>query len=328
VFALSKKKIFALICLFVFTSWVLVSLYYYNKHVVTVTKYKVGERIEVAGGIVIIHNVEIHDFKPGHFDMVDGLEWFYSSVLPKLPDKLQSPAYKMVSFYSDQYYIDIGAYNVEGRIIYLNGIFGSNNEKDLFVNDNLRIEANVLLENGRYLTNSGGGHGGYVESNYRLFNSRGKFFLNEYTPANDDNLIITVKDELSNETHELTIKPVWETNKYNFFNRPPAQYSFCPDKTVSRFVRAVLYHEDLSTAKEIIHPQIIDFPWENLEYDEWSRSGPTQYLDRYLEFDDVFSTRTAFSRSDDEGTVFEQVIYKVYYNGEWKIIDVSPPKSE
>lgn len=322
---MSKKKIFALICLFIFTSWGLVSLYYYNKHVVTVKEYKVGEKIEVSEGIVIIHNIEIHDFERRHFSF-NRLEWFYNSVLPKIPVKLQPSAMRAIAFYSERYNSDLGVDDLEGRIMYVYCIYVSNKGKYLFDDD--RAFVNVIAENGTILTHSSGGYMRNEGSNFKLFHSSGKFFLNEYSPASDDSLIINVKDQLINESHEIIIQPVWETSKYNFFNNPPAEYSFSPDVTVSRFLRAVVYNEDLSTAEGLMHPQINDFPWENLEHNEWSRSQGriTQYIGRYLEFDDVFSTRITFIGSDDEiaDTVFVQKIYMINYEGEWRIIDVSP----
>lgn len=76
------------------------------------------------------------------------------------------------------------------------------------------------------------------------------------------------------------------------------------------------------------HPEISDFPWENLDHDEWSKrqKTATKYIDKYKGFDDVFSTRIAFARSGEEFdyNISEQIIYIVNYDGEWKVVDVSP----
>ncbi|EEG78123.1 hypothetical protein [Dethiobacter alkaliphilus] len=329
---MSKKKIFALICLFIFTAWGIVSLYYYNKHLVTIKEYKMGERIEVSEGTVIINSIEIHDFERQYLGS-DRIDWFYNSFLPKVPVSLQRSAVRVMAFYSEPYNSDLGVNDTEGRMMYVYGIYIPNDGKGLLDDDmELAVSANVITENGRNLTLSSGGYLNQ-NTNYILFHSGGRFFLNEYSLTSDDSLIIRVEDKLSEENHEIVTEPVWETKKYNFFSRPPAEYSFSPG-TAFRYIGDIIRQEDVNAVDGLIHPQINDFPWEHLEHYESSgkhggitSKGTTQYIDSYLGFADVFSTRITFSGSDDENadTVFEQHIYVVNYDGEWKIIDVSPP---
>ena len=323
---MSTKKVFALVCLFIFISWGIVSIYYYNKHVVTIKEHKVGERIEVSEGIVMVHSIEIRDFERRHRFYSDRFEWFYNSVLPKLPVKLQMTAMRSVAFYSERYNFDLGIDDIEGRIMYVNGIYVSKGEGDKFLHD--KINVGVAAENGVSLTGRGGGSSGAENSNIRMFHSRGKFFFNEYSPTGDDILTIYVTDKLSDERHEINIEADWETKKYNFFNGPPADYSFSPDQAFNRFIRVAVYEKDLNTAEEYIHPQISDFPWENLDHDKWvKRHGTiTLYEGEYLGFNDVFSTRITFGDFEDEESeaIFEQRVFLVDYDGEWKIIGASP----
>ncbi|MDW7650260.1 MAG: hypothetical protein SCK29_05620 [Bacillota bacterium] len=322
---MSKKKIFTLTCLFIFISWSLFSLYYYNKHIVTIQEYKVGERIEVSEGIVIINSIEVHDFQR---DYLDYDEWFYK-ILQRLPVRLQRFAMKVMAFYTEPYTFDLGANGIEGRIMYVYGIYVSNENKSMFYKDSLRINAYAAAENGSYLAGTGSGYVAGDGRNYILFHSSGKFFLNEYSPDSNDKLIINVKDTLSNENYELNLAPTWETNKYNFFNRPPADYSFSPDIAVSKFIRAAIYKEDLRTAKGLIGPQASDLLWEKLDHDKWSgtQGRVTQYIGSYLGYRDVFSTTITFEEFDKSEDILEQRILLNYNNGEWKIIDVSSLKA-
>ncbi|QGT99288.1 hypothetical protein SYNTR_0695 [Candidatus Syntrophocurvum alkaliphilum] len=133
---------------------------------------------------------------------------------------------------------------------------------------------------------------------------------------------------MNDEVHEFNIESNWKTNNYNYFKRPPSQYSFRPSNTAHSFIRTAVDKEDLKAAETGIHPKITDFPWENLEHDQWSRrlGRLTRYEGNYLGFDHVFSTRITFGEREDDNSKVEYVqnIFMTDYDNEWKIIDISP----
>lgn len=306
-------------------SWGIVSLNYYNKHRVTVKEYYVGKKIEVSEGTVFIRNIEVRDYE--QVFNFDRNEWFYDSFLPQIPDKLRQPAMSVKAFYSDRYNSDLGMGKVEGRIMNINGIYVSTKENNSLNDNRNHFKADVYTDYGRNLTFASGGSSLSESSNIMLFNSRDKFFLNEYSPKSSDSLIIKIEDKIENENHEIVINPEWKTKKYNFFNKPPGDLSFSPEKVADSFIGNIVFKEELNEAKKMIHPEISDFPWENLDHDEWSRRRRTvtKYIGKYKGFDDVFSTRIAFAKAGNEFdyNISEQIIYIVDYDGEWKVIDIS-----
>lgn len=322
---LSKKKTFALIFLLAFISWAIISLNYYNKHAVTVKEHYVGKEIELSAGTVFIRNIEIHDYEEEL--TFDRNEWFYDSFLPQIPDKLRQPIMTVKAFYSDRYNSDLGTDKVDGRMMYVNGIYVSTKKNNLLSDSRKHFKADVYTVQGGNLTFGSNGTSASESSNMMLFNSRDRFFLNEYSPKNSDNLILKVKDKIANRNHEIIINPEWKTRKYNFFNKPPGDLSFSPEKVANRFIDTIVLKEALNTARKMIHPEISDFPWKNLSHDEWSKMQETvtKYIAKYKGFDDVFSIRIVFARTGDEfdNNFSEQTIYIVDYDGEWKVIDVS-----
>ncbi|QGT99289.1 hypothetical protein SYNTR_0696 [Candidatus Syntrophocurvum alkaliphilum] len=133
---MSKKKIFALVFLVIFIPCYLISLYYYSQHIVTVKELEIGEIIEVSEGIVFIHNIEMHNFEGQQGrDFYDRLEWFYDSIISKLPREYQITAMNIVAFYNKPYNFDLGLEDVEGSIVYINGLYISDKDIDRFHHD-------------------------------------------------------------------------------------------------------------------------------------------------------------------------------------------------
>jgi len=321
VITLSKKKIFLLICLFVFTSWSLVSIYYYSQHVVTIEEYNVGKKIEVSEGIVFIRNLTIHNYEVNYdfiYSNIDKHKWFYNSLLPIIPDKFKQTAVKVKAFYGKPYDFDLGTDRREGRIMHINGIYVSTKGNDLS-----NFKADVYTDYGRNLTMSSSGYRSEGTTNFRAFDSRDKFYLNEYSSTSSDSLIIKIEDPVNVQKHEIIIQPEWKTTKYNFFKNPPRRLSFSPDLVVDRLIREIEFNKDLSAAKQLIHPEINEFPWENFEHNKWSkiRKGTTKYIGEYHEFTDVFSTGITFNDSIDDKN-YNQTLYMVDYDGEFRIIDI------
>ncbi|MGF7186702.1 hypothetical protein GGQ84_002827 [Desulfitispora alkaliphila] len=140
-------------------------------------------------------------------------------------------------------------------------------------------------------------------------------------------MTVIVEERLTNEIHEINIEPTWKTKTYNFFEGPPADYSFSPDEAISSFIRAIRNEKDLSIAEGFIHPETNDFPWEKLEHEKWAKGHDRRFIYKgsYLGFDDVFYAKLRFGKTEEDNSedLLEQKIYLVENNGKWKIIHVN-----
>lgn len=154
------------------------------------------------------------------------------------------------AFYSDRYNSDLGTDKVEGRMMYINGIYVSTNEKNSPSDHNDYFKADVYSVQGGNLTFGSSGSSSSESSNIMLFYSRDRFFPNEYSTKSSDSLIIKIEDKIENENHEIVINPEWITKKYNFFNKPPGDLSFSPAKVADRFIDTMVFKEELNTAKK------------------------------------------------------------------------------
>ncbi|OEF95979.1 hypothetical protein [Desulfuribacillus alkaliarsenatis] len=319
------KIIMAIVLLFLLV-WGAISLYYYNQHVVTIKKFPIGERFETSDGIVFIHSIELHNFDR-KFDLDNPkVDFFFNKLLPITPKRFHMTVGKVFWFYNKPYNFELSTNkDVPGKIMTLNGLY-------VPINDDVEslyniISADVVVEQtGYFLTGRQTGLKRFMSSNIFAFHSRDRFFVNGYDPDSNEQLIIRILDKITDETHQIKIQPQWLTKKYNYFNRPPEQYSFTPENTISEFISAAVYSDDINSAKALIHPDIQDFPWGQINHNMWSltRTSEIYYQDRHLGYKDVFEKKILFGNlySSDFNAIAEQSFYITQHDKEWRLIDI------
>ncbi|HZK44170.1 MAG TPA: hypothetical protein VFC73_07750 [Syntrophomonadaceae bacterium] len=199
--------------LFIFVIWLVVTIYFYTQHQMTLQRHLIDETIALENATVVINDAILWDVERKNIDFVDDWRYDFASILPAL---LQFPFLKLCSFYNKPYQeIKYGFSKIEfrGKILLKNKIVGEEHQ-ELWDNYDFGIvdEAGVNYCCSYSSTYEGG--------NILYIAMKGDFFKPDLTEIN-----IIINDKLSDHSELIPVRFNWQSEKYNFFKKPPFKLS-------------------------------------------------------------------------------------------------------
>lgn len=205
--SLLKSK-FTKILFFIILIWLVVTIYFYYQHQITLQRHVVDKTVELENASVVLKEILLSDVERKHIDFDD---WRYN-LGPILPASLYVPFMKICSFYSQPYQeLNFNARNIELR-------------GKLLFNEEISIEeSSVLWENYDInLVDEDGVHYGsgyttiYQGENIIYFAVSGDYYKKELTKVD-----IIINEKSSGSSQIIPVNLNWQPEKYNYFKRPP-----------------------------------------------------------------------------------------------------------
>ncbi len=315
----TKRKIIRLL-LFLLMLWLIISLYFYRQHLLTVKSIPLNENIQVGDTKIYLRELSLVDFERKQFDY-GHLPW-YAEFGNRLPQFLRLPyhsaVFSIVTFYSSPYTFD--------------DTYGKAALSGYYLSPALSLDARVLPETvdiwlaGTYEVGYLGGtltnHS--ENSNLHFFQIRGN-----NVPLDVKELYIMINDKVNNKNYKIPIKLDWETKTYTFFNPCPVFWQESdPVVKVQEFITLNEKDKTPKLAQLILSDRLKAFPWQHTKHEYWQLpyKDRVSYQATYQGQHDVITVTLTFGEDKENSFkgVAEQTFYLIDHQGSWKIIDVSP----
>lgn len=187
--------------------WLITSVYYYTQHRITINRCALDKEVTVDGIVVQLNEIVFTDLERNHTLFRN--ERYYKT-LAKLPVFAQQAYFKVYSFYRKPYKKLEHNFDNQLGIIELRGTLVSNRPIDLVFLDRISLVNKTGVEFS--------GHRGIENNSESTYN----FCIGgSYFNKNDKTAYFIIKDENDAIIKSIPIKLNWQSETYNYFNRPP-----------------------------------------------------------------------------------------------------------
>jgi len=321
-----KKRLGKLLFV-VITVWIVISIYFYFQHNVTV------KVMEVPGWSLnnqkyqglLVKEIRVYDWKPRRTEYWD--RWFpVLSLGNKLPPTIRMKYFRIagsiLTFYTDPYQkLEEGVQRIE-----VIGLFLKRQPGELGPNDHPKVR---VYSDGKLVAGISSGFGMQYSGNSNYY-------------------IFDVHDDMVNRPIKNSMEITWQwddgplvsesltgtrfnTETYSFFKRPDLNYgsNLRPDRKALEFINNYKNGGE-EKASNLLSTKVTGFPWKRLEWikgkEDYSFSGDN-YYGKYMGFQNVFTVDLALQKTNSEENYAEQIIYLVDDGSGWKVIDIGPRQS-
>jgi len=187
--------------------WLITSVYYYTQHRITINRCDLDREVTVDGTVIQLNEIVFTDLERN--STLFRNERYYKT-LAKLPVFVQQAYFKVYTFYSKPYKKLEHNYDNQFGIIELRGTLSTDKSLDL-----------DFLERISLINKAGAefsGHRGIENDSESTYN----FYIGgNYFEKNDKTAYFIIKDENDAIIKSIPLKLDWQSETYNYFNRPP-----------------------------------------------------------------------------------------------------------
>ncbi len=304
--------------------WLLISVYFYFQHTVTVKNDLIFEKMDFADETIILTELQLDKYQRKTRDVSEDIPWYYQS---KIPPQILYRILETAFFYSSPYtkYGDRGFLTVKGLRI----ASTDNREPDKIMDDfSERYDIRITDSSDKRFSMDSR-NGAYIPDNSDIL----YFYYDEIPVADDiETVKVTVTDTQTGLSKSISIHPEWDEEVINYFERNRVSYgSFDKSKPneIARYFVINIVEGNTELLKNCLHPNCKDtFDWSALDHELWDSPYDKYvlYEGSYQDYQDVFSYNMYFedSHEEDAQIIGKQKIYLVFDQDKWQIIDVSP----
>ncbi|SMB86106.1 hypothetical protein SAMN00017405_1118 [Desulfonispora thiosulfatigenes DSM 11270] len=309
------KKVWLKVFLVVIVIWLVITIYFYNQHKISIKRCVVDTKVNYEGNIIKFDELVLTDRKPNYIEF-DG--WHFK-VGTRLPRFLQKP-FLATSYFYRKPYREL-QYNEDKKygIIELRGTLIRENLDEKYF-DSIRDKIDLIDDQGVSLP---------LHRDGMEFNESTFFFYkqNSFFDKSIEQITIGIKDNNDNIVTTIPIKLKWQIENYNYFNRMP-KWDFYLDSqnTVREFITRKKANEDYL---DLFHEQGQNIDLENLKHDYWQNiiySNSANYIGNYKNWKDVYLSQLEFMKDNEQ--LVKQEIYLIDAGKTFNIIESSPVKTE
>lgn len=328
-----KKKWFKGI-LIILTIWALISLYFYNQHVVTVKTCNINEHIELGGIKMAIDDIRIYNYEMNRKNTKYNKyrRKIEEYIVERIPKKFLMKYFKISYFYSKPYKFlkDSTVIKLRGRVL-LDSI-NEISEYDGILPNNIKFKIIDDMDYDFYYEEDDGIKtyqlSGTSAGNENIihFELDGKI-LSEIDEENIKKLLI--KDEETNKEYIISLEEPFIKKHYNYFLPKPKKDDNNPTDIIRSFLRKFKNNNIDEAKKYILKDSLENFKWESLNVFSKKEMDIQRsffkYEGRYLDYQNVYSLEVTFS-NEESSYYLIQTFYLINKKGKWYIINVEKIK--
>lgn len=328
-----KKKWFKGI-LIITTIWAMVSLYFYNQHIVTVKTCNINEYVEFGGIKMIIDDIRIYNYEMNRKNTKYNkyrikIEEY---IVERIPKKILMEYFKISYFYSKPYKFLKGStvIKLRGRVLF--DSINEASEYDDILPNNIKFKIIDDMDYDFYYEEDDGvkvysmSGGKTSNENISCFELNGKI-LSKINEENIKNLLI--KDEETNEEYIISLEEPFIKKHYNYFLPKPKKDDNNPTDIIRSFLWKYKNNNMDEAKKYILKNSLENFKWESLNV--FSKKeidierSIFKYEGRYSDYQNVYLLKVIFSNEESSYHLIQK-FYLINKKGKWYIINVEKIK--